>query len=72
MMKAYVDKNLFSMMKFFPLLVETIIELTRYTRKFLAEHRNVSYVETDCTSELELPKGFQVVYRKESDYYYCL
>ena len=72
MLKAYTDKNWFAMMKFFPLLVETIIELKRFTRKFLAGHQNVRYVETDSSGELELPEGFRVVYRKESDYYYCL
>ena len=59
-------------MKFFPHLVESIFELKRFTRKFLAEHQKITYAETDSQGELDLPSGFRVVYSESSDYYYCL
>ena len=38
MQEAHLRNDPVAMMSYYPLLVEAVVELKRYTRKFLAEH----------------------------------
>ena len=43
MQEAYLDNNPVSMMKYYPLLVEAVVELKRYIRQFLAEQEGKKF-----------------------------
>ena len=60
------------MMSCYPLLVESIIELKRYLRRFLCEFKGLPYMETVTAYHTSLARGFKLVLREGHDKYYCL
>ena len=60
------------MLKCYPLLVESVIELKRYMRRFLAEFKAHPYVETTSAYRTTLARDYSLVRKDETDSYYCL
>ena len=70
--EAYAERDIQEIIKCYPLLVESIIELKRYVRRFLAEYKGFPYFETTSAPRTTLARGFTVVHKEDTDSYYCL
>ena len=70
--EAYAENDFQEMFKCYPLLVEAIIELKRYLRRFLCEYRALPYTETTSAYHTSLARGFKIEKDEPHDTYYCL
>ena len=70
--EAYAENDYSEMLKCYPLLVESVIELKRYMRRFLAELKAQPYTETSSASRTTLARDYSIVRKDETDSYYCL
>ena len=72
MSEALVTRDFGEVAKCYQLLVESVIELKRYLRRFLCEYARKYYIETSSAYSTSIGKGFTLVLHKASNTYFCL
>ena len=58
--------------KYYPLIVEAVIEFLRYSRELIAGVRNQEYKESPSARNIPLLENYNLVFHARHDKYYCL
>ena len=61
-----------SMVQYYPLLVEAVVEFMRYTRELIARVKKKDYNESPSAHKIPLVDGYSLMYHTRHDKYYCL
>ena len=69
---AYHKGDFKSMLVYYPLIIEAVIEFRRYSRELIAGVKQQDYEESESVSNVPLVDGYKLIYQTRHDKFYCL